>query len=382
MKNSSRFCSLLKSIDQFGIQVNSEVLKQQTFHTIAGGAASLCLLAVAIALFVMMSGDMINKTNPSALSSSVFTENPARVNISKDSYFFMFGLQYPVSYAQFYDETIYTAKMTQDTNVKDEETQIVTSTSVEIPFERCTIEHVPVELKDWFLRITYFNLSNLLCVASEAENKFFAQGSWDNNFFSQITIYINECQNTTESQNCQSQDAINLALTGGYFTFYSADYIIDMLNYENPGQKQGRDYFIQTSLSMRREVYRYLSTSTVNSDDGWLFSNQKTYQYASYDSVREFFYLYDDSVVTDDPKTLIQMAILKTNYDTIYTRSYKKIQTVLAEVQALLPIAVSFLSIICGPYIRKRFYRSLKLSNCQSSHIHTDTFVTNEFNCY
>ena len=126
-----------------------------------------------------------------------------------------------------------------------------------------------------------------------------------------------------------------------------------MRNYENPATVIGRDYFTQTTTSVKKIINRYLKTNHLYDDSGWLSDSTNQREYYSFDSDHESFELLTE---TDN---IVDMVIRKSNYEEIFTRKYKKIQNVLAEMAGFLQIIFTVLGLISSPFIKKEYYETL-----------------------
>lgn len=75
----------------------------------------------------------------------------------------------------------------------------------------------------------------------------------------------------------------------GYFAFYGVDYLIDPQNYDRPGQAIGKDYFTPIAPGTTRVTTRFIASTKVQSDDGFLLSSKTQYQYPTLVENKETF---------------------------------------------------------------------------------------------
>ena len=329
-------------IDIFGKKTEFQIDQKQKFTTMSGGLFSLIYFAFTFFLFFSFGSDMINRVNPETNVSQLFESFPSETLVSRDSYFFMFGMQ-DKNAEHFIDEQIYTVIFTQAHK----------KISVNIPIEPCTIEHLPLNPKlNHYFQEAAGPLKNLYCIQKEFDNHFSMKGSWDQAEFDELQIHIDACVNSTE-RTCKSEDNIKKMLKSGYFAFYSVDYLFDLLDYEQPAKKYGKDYYIPTTNNVKKIIVRHLKTNHLKTDDGWIIDQTNEKQIFSFDYDKESFELLED---TD---SFVDFSIRKSNYETAFTRRYKKIQNVLAEMTGFLQIIFIVLFVLSNPFIKKEYYETL-----------------------
>ncbi len=290
---------------------------------------------------------MINRLDPDTTVSHIYQSFPSPSFISKNDYFFAFGLQDSTD-NHFIDEDIYTALLflmsrNQTTGNTD---------AIKIPLEPCTEENLPSEPK----LNAYFHqqskaLSDLYCISSEFKEKLVIQGAWDQVKFDNLQIFIAPCNKSEKV--CKSDEEIKAKLKSSFFAFYNIDNLFDLRDYSQPAKAIGRDYFIQTTYSLKKIITRYLKTNQIVSDDGWISSSETEQEYFSFDRDKESFEILENF------DYLIDFAIRKSNYQTVYTRKYKKIQNVFAEMTGFLQIIFLGLYLFSKPFIRKEYYEFL-----------------------
>ena len=358
------FAENLKFCDFFGHKIDLRINENKKFKTPFGGVLSVTHLALCLFVFFTLSDNMINRTNPDVVSTTIFQEMPGITYFAKDSYFMMFGMQDP-TWTFFIDETIFTTQMAQESHQPDGST-----VTVPIPLERCTENHLPPSVKVDLIN-SVANISNLYCIAKDYDGVFYLNQVYGQEAYQQITISIEICQNTTNNSNCKSPDEINNMLIGGFFGIQSADYIINPSNYDNPSQMFVRHYFVPTTPSLVKQYYRYLKTSYLESDKGWITNDVINTAYTQFDSDQNFFDVYASADFTQDPtpRQIVYVEMEKSNYQTNYIRTYEKIQTVLAQLGGFINILYLVFFVISYPLKTKIFYDTVcnKLYNFEDS---------------
>ena len=346
--------SLLKHIDLYGIHPDLFINKSEKYKSPFGGFLTLLLIGSGIFFFILMGNDMIYSKNPEIISSDVYNSEPSSTAVGKNDYFFILGLQ-DSSFTHFYDESIYELVMQQvllTSNETDSE-----RIETDIPFERCTEEHLPEDMKSYFFRApSGSKLQDLLCIKKGQDFKI--RGNFDSHHFEYVFILIKTCSNsTTKNLTCKSQEEIDQKLQQGFFALYSTDYMIDGRNHKNPGIKIGRDYYIPTTPNMHKTINKFVASNSVVSDEGWILNDEKTFDYYTYYQDKESFEF--STYKTGEAKTLIDLSIRKASSEKVYTRRYKKVQNVFADMGGFMNIIFLFLYLISSPINSRLYFQDL-----------------------
>lgn len=187
------FCQIileaLRKIDIFGLKTEFRIQKNPKFYTISGGLFSLFYMGIIISLFILFGGDMLDRKNPESSFSQFYRSSPLATEISKDQYFFIFGLQDSTS-SHFIDEEIYNVNMFY--GHKDHET--LEMQRKELKVEPCTEEHLPTNRKlfEYFMRQGN-KITDLYCVTLN-HSKMVLEGAWDDETrYSYIDFDIKPC---------------------------------------------------------------------------------------------------------------------------------------------------------------------------------------------
>ena len=317
--------------------------------------ATLIMITLVTLLFIEFGSDMLFRLNPSSISSEIYVDKPDVTYLSREHYFFMFGLQNPSDFLHFIDETIYTATLTNIHSKKINGTS--NATTVIVPIEKCSEKHLPSngELKSYFKLGPGAPLDTLYCIKQGFDNVFYMGGSFESDEYDYFQISIKACKNSTDPSKpiCKPKEILYEKLSG-FFGFYTTDYLIDPTNYENPGKAVGKGYYSPISFGINRKTNRFIATSRFNSDDGFLFSSEKKYVYPTFKEDVETFSL--DSKETGD---LFKFLLKKHHSEIIYERSYKKIQKVLAEIGGFIQAIYLILLVFALPVVNKLYFEKL-----------------------
>ena len=341
----SKISQFFEFIDIFGKHAEIRVNSRPKFHTISGGIFTVIYISLALFFFYSFGDDMFSRSNPETGVSEIYEPSPSPTKVAKNDYFFAFGIQ-DRNDNHFIDEEIYYPILIYGYQ-NDSMSEPV---QYKIPLEPCSETVLPdnKQLADYFKHQAN-NISDLYCISKNNILDLVIQGAWDQQNFDYLQILIYPC-NKSETL-CKSDDLIKSALKSSFFGFYSIDNLFDLNNYNEPAKKIGRDYFTQTTFTLKKIITRYLQTSHVVSDDGWISSsnirNERfswSYDLASFEIIDEGF------------DNIIDFQIKKSNYENVFIRKYKKIQNVLAEMSGFCQIIFIALYFISNPFIKKEYY--------------------------
>lgn len=350
MKTQNLLTKLFLLIDIFGKKTEFQMDQRPKFATISGGFFSLIYFGLIILLFLSFGKDMIYQTNPDTSISQILTAKPSQTTVGQNSYFFMFGIQ-DYNWNHFIDNSIYTVKFIQKNKTASED--------IDIPIEPCTEAHLPVDpkLHEYFMNAAG-PLENLWCIRRGLDEQFLMKGSWDQAEYNSLILSIRPCVNSTLNSSgvqnvCKPPDQINAILKSGFFAFYSVNNLFDMRNHEQPSKSYGLDFYVPTTTKVKKIIVRFLKTNYIHTSDDWISNSLKTEDVYSWDFDKESFELLDG---VDD---IVWMELRKSNYETVFTRNYKKIQNVFAEMTGFLQIIFLVLFFVSNPFIKKEYYESL-----------------------
>lgn len=344
---SSSFFRIFRFIDIFGLKTEFQIDQKPKFQTTSGGVFTLIYIGFIILLFFSFGSDMFNRLNPDTSVSQIYQPSPGPTWIDKDQYSFVFGMQ-DINGNHFIDEEIYTATLFyghRDQITKQDRLD-------EIPLQRCSQAAMPNDpkIQEYYHNIA-FSMSDLYCISSNYTGELIIQGAWDQAQFNYMEMFIAPCNSS--QRTCKSEKEINDMLKTSFYAFYSVDHLFDLRNYKNPAQAIGRDYYTETTTSLKKIINRYLKTTHISDDSGWIIDDTTVNDHFSFDSDKESFELLTQ---TD---FLVDFVIRKSAYETILTRKYKKIQNVFAEMTGFLQIIFTALFIFSSPFIKKEYYESL-----------------------
>jgi hypothetical protein len=340
----------LRSLDFFGVKPKLLINSSPKYKTLIGGSISILVTCLIIAGFIYFGQELIQKQNPTVISSSIFQENPDNYALSPENFNFFIGIQ-DSNYNYYIDPTILKISIT----FNNYRSNIVNGTlnwdqtSKELKAEQCDLNKNFPYFKDEF---SHQPLSSLYCVDPSTFQNIFIGGNWGQEFFNYLQIRIQTCQNSTDSNvTCKTPEEIDNVLSGGYFVVNLIDSLFEPKNYTNPQKHFRRDTFTTMSNKFYKEVTYYLKNIDYNTDRGVLVEDLSTEKYLQLDYDKE---LYDFRSNLNG--VILDCVFRMSNKKDIYFRKYIKIQDVLAQVGGLIKAIIIVVQILYSNFSQVAYY--------------------------
>ena len=318
---------LIKKLDIFTIKSELRFKKKTDHQTILGGILTMILIILMILSLISFGSEVIKKQLPETNIGEEYDIYPKQHEINSLNFGLAFGLQNS-NVKHYINNKIYKAHVYQDTlnrlrNETDGSIKL-NFAKQEIPIEICSKDHFPEKFHFYFLKL---DIKNLFCIAKN-HTKYFLRGTFDNDLFKSIKIVINECV----GNNCESKDIIDKELFSGYFAMYYIDKIINPSSLKSPFKEYPTDFFTAISNSVRKNTDYYFKRVKIISDEGFLLESKNTIEDIN---VKNFFEQY---IFSKNNANFFNMNFRLDNIQVIYTRRYKKVQDVLAQVGGIFKV--------------------------------------------
>ena len=171
------------------------------------------------------------------------------------------------------------------------------------------------------------------------DDSFDLQGFWNEDSLKYLEINVNLCDNITMNGTCQSMDEIKDFFYRKYFNIYFSDLTVDPSNYETPMKFILNNQYYMIDLTVRKILNIYFKNVQINTDDGFVFSNNEFESDIVFDQKD----LDQFSVHTlNDSQPLFQCEIYSSQSQFNIQRVYQKMTDCLSNIGGMASILIVF----------------------------------------
>jgi len=340
--------SYLELLDVFGLKFNFKVDGSENLKTRFGSFLTIFYSLFTIALFLSFGVDLYQRKNPRVIhNSKIFPKE--EINLSNQNFTLAFRVQdnavkLVVNDSLFSMEAIYF-------QYKKNENEVWEPNKVKyLNYRLCQEENSTKEKEEFY----NFSLSSWFCLDFENIN---LGGNWDGDFVNGIIINTKQCQYSKNNSCLRDEDLKksykNEKLLGSnfYFSFMYMEALPQMNNYENPIKLHLINKYDALSLKATKINEVFFKKVNIKDDKGWFFSNLDEQNFISSDNLRSDFSFKDEF----NQDLLYSCFFYFGKKVDEYTRSYMKIQEVIANMGGFSKIFYAFLNylyLIFGKYFK------------------------------
>ena len=306
--------------DLFALPPNVSLSGRYKIHSRLGSFFSLLVCVVGIWLFIYLSRDMFDKTNPRLSQISSLGSTPVALDSEKNVLRFGFLNGYG-TWGYLFDETYFSIEAKIYKGAID---NYHPATFTPISFGKCESVLYPG--------------TDLICFkgyTAEGDPIVFGENA------DSVVFYFTKCDSSARS-DCASD--IDTVISASRLQWENYDYVVDLDNYKEPfGQAFAAkdDPLDANSLTIVTYQNRY---TTINSYDGWILTspsvNQRTTMWSKTASTTP---IQSDGI-------FLKIEITKGGEHLRYYRQYPQIQNVLANVGGLLSLLMLVFRVLLLPY--------------------------------
>jgi len=335
--------SVIKKFDIFGISYSFQMENQSRFKTILGGWITIFFYIILIALFFSFGVDFYQRKNQK-ISLNSKNIHYKEVNFTNKNFTLAFrienefGLQIINNSIFFLEVGFFRHEMQENgkwlmTKINDNQN---------LTFSKCSeLENFREKEKDFNI-----SLSSWFCINF---NNSTLGGYWDGNFVNGLIINTRKCSNKKyKNLQCLEQNNIEKEFKSGintganlFYSFLFLESLPVMDNFENPIQSHLINKYEMLDLNVLKRSVQIFKRISIDSDVGWLFSEREEFTYFSNDYIMQDFSLKKE--IEED--ILYSHLIYLGRKEDIFSRSYTKLQEVLANVGGFAKILLVILII-------------------------------------
>ena len=197
--------------------------------------------------------------------------------------------------------------------------------------------------------VDLYGLRNYSCPLNKS---FAVEGGWDEPLINHIYVTLTICKNSTMNNTCKTYEEIFKFLSDKYFAISFMDSSYDLNNYRNPLQNSYKSPWWTVGANLRKTVTLYWKKVEIVTDTGFVFRKAETL---------ESFQLDEKNIDIDlnYEEFIFQAEFYSSPRKEYATRTYQKIQEVIASIGGLLNLFVAIGFILTGPQTRLNVIKTI-----------------------
>ena len=329
----SRFSSVrkvLNLIDLYGLTFHLRYKKHKTYHTLSGIILSIITIFGLIGILLFFLIKIVNRKDMFLISNTANSHIKRLFNFSNNPIligFFKNGETIEI------DSTY--IKITLDKNdhypYKDKDGIInIRRESTSIKLEKCDIN---IHFNDTYIKelIKEFEYEKYLCPVP-GQNLSIG-GRWSDNVhgYDMLEFHVIKCENTSKIQNCKSEKEMDIYFENAYLSIIYLAQSLDHYDIHNPIKEKFRSEMFPIVTSLVKRYYYYFLPGEYISDNGYFFSNIKTFHFFEYNGLVADFIDKEDQEYYSDA-TITEVCFSSVDKFITYTRKYFKVEDYLGNI--------------------------------------------------
>ena len=338
-----------KYVDIFDAKFHFYTKNKPTYHSELGGIMTVSFILLSIGAFILFEYDEIFKLNPNSAKSEInYGYDSSKENLKKNKIWIPWriaayggkfidhrGILYPI---------INSVKGTKNKNGE------INLEHKELKYKLCNETSMINKTENHIIDV---NLNELFCIDDEFS---IIGGSWDKEEVNFIEINLYLCKDginfNASDPKCQN---INNLLTyyndSWLFEFYYPIVQFQPTDKKNPMLVAYKSYYYRLSSHANKIERLYLKRNILSDDQNIIGSNPKNYTYWGMSNLygnSYFLPTVPDPLVESSSSRLYCVVIYKDQGLIYYTRSYKKILTIISDIFPILNFIFIILQKITG----------------------------------
>ena len=347
--------TIINIIDLYGLSVPLRYQQKSKFNTIIGASLSLITIISIFTVLMIFTVDIFNHKDFKIIQNSEQIYGKKQVDFSKVPILigFINDSGRPVKIDPTY------LKITLDRNdhypeINSEGIMTLRRESTPIKLEYCDLNRHFDNDSEVINMIKYYEYDKYLCPVP-GQNLTIAGRFGDSiHGYDMLEIHLIKCENSTEKQDCATYEEIEKFYTNSYMSILYLSEALEHYDTNNPIRKSFRsEVFMIVSNTVKRYYY-YFAPGEYISDDGYIFSLKKFYEFFEYQNTAIDFVDKEDQSYYSG-QTLIEVSFSSVDKFITYERSYPKIQDSLGNIGGWIRIILTVCQFLSNYFSEKIF---------------------------
>ena len=291
--------------------------------------------------------EFLNKKKFTIITSETNPEGIDSIKLTKNTFYFSFYLQDPISYKPIIDESIYYPKVYYKIAKRNEKEGFIW-TQKPLEYGKCELNDFDENYQKLFMN---YNLENMYCIKNLNES---IKGVFTKDEYSFIFVEFYECKNSTEKFNCKSQSEINYYLNGTFIAIDFQDISIDPNNFLYPIIPKVGQFYTTLSKNYFKEIHLYFKKILIETDVGLIFNEIENKEYAKYDHNEDML-----SFKALENGGFLEFSIKFADKITKFSRSYTKAQTVISNIGGFIQFIQTSFWILSNIFVENTVFQKI-----------------------
>ena len=338
-----KFLLKYQHLDQFSKVPQLYIEGYEEKGSSLGIILSIIYFFLSLAISIYFLTRMFSRSDVTVVNSTEYSTKYLTFNVTHDYAYFAFGVEDPVTYDYFIDDTIYYPTAIFKQAIRSEETGEFVWKEKKVPIEPCDLNNFGKRYQNLFENKP---VQNMYCITNMTET---LEGHFSQDHYSFFMVQLYECKNTTENNNkCKNKTTIDHFLNGTFISVLFESVSIDPKNYDTPAQAIVENFYTTFGKNFFKEIHIFVKIIEIMTDQGFIFTSYKKEAVLQGDT-------YQDMFTTIPKDSLCDITIKLSNRFDVVKRSYTKIQQVLGNLGGFIKVISTFLSILFSSPIRILF---------------------------
>ena len=314
----------------------------------------------------------------SAISSTrSYSFKKDSVYLRNNSFYFAFGLEEPINFSYYINESIYYPKVHYRIGTRDKFGNFKYNITL-LDVGQCNESDFGEDYKKFYKT---FNYSKMYCIKNLNHILY---GSYSDESYSLLTIKLYPCVNSS-TVTCSTQEEIDYYLKGTFFALEYQSFNFDPTDYKIPTKPIIVDYMTSITNSYLQEVYIFLKKFILTTKHGFIFENEKKINLTKFDYSNNYINFKTTS------KYFLQVNIrMSTNVEEVI-REYIKVQTIFSYIGGFITFLENFFKFINNIFLKdfvrqkiinKVFFYSNNLNLKKNQNLSKENMNNNNNNNY
>ena len=353
MSDKFSILHFFNQLDLYGLTFPLHYKKKKSFNTLCGTILSIFSIFGIINIVLFFIYQNYKRTGLSIISNTNYLNEKKLLNFSKVPILigFINDGGRPIKIDSSY-LSIILDKNEHYPEINKEGIMKLKRISTSIKLEYCNLTKHFNNDNNIINLIKDYEYENYLCPVPRQNLSI--GGRWGDsiNGYDMLEFHLTKCENNSKKQNCKSEEEMEKFFKNSYMSIIYLSQSLNHYDVNYPIRYNFRSEVFLISSQVLKRYYYYFIPGEYISDDGYLFSNIKYYNFFEFDRVVIDFVDEEDQDYYSK-QTLAEVAFSSMDKFITYERKYSKIQDSLGNIGGWIRIILTVCQFISDYFSEK-----------------------------